>query len=127
MAEQLQGDELKKMQAEAAAGGLGAVTTQGAYATAPVQAPGTSLTDIQKQVATEGRTATSMLERPGQANTALEEENRKKLFASGELSATDSPDAVTSKINMATYGVEKPIFGAVDSSSAAGGNVDETM
>lgn len=60
-------------------------------------------------------------------NRDLEQENLRKLRASGELGKTAPSAAVQAKINMATYGVENPVFGAVDSSATADRIVEDQI
>lgn len=79
---------------------------------------GTSLTDINKQVANEGGTP-SFQARPGERDTTLEEANRAKMLASGELTAGGNEQLAQEKVNLFTYGVEAPEFGATVSSDGA--------
>ena len=98
------------------------------FATKQTAPTGTTLGDIKEQVKSEERPEpTTMLERPGARNEALEQANLAKLQSSGELANVTDPTLVQNKINMATYGVEEPIFGATDSSTAADTSINNTM
>lgn len=60
-------------------------------------------------------------------NRDLETTNLQKLRSSGEIQAGTNAAAVQAKINMATYGIENPVFGAVDSAGAAEDLVADQM
>lgn len=85
---------------------------------------GTDLGNIQNQVTSEGTQEATFNARPGERNTTLEEENRQKMLASGELKADTPEQLAMEKINLFTYGVENPTFSAGISSDAFGDEVD---
>ena len=59
-----------------------------------------------------------------QRNQALEEENRQKLYASGQLTPGVTAGFEREKVNLATYGVGEPTFGAAVSSTQAQNTVN---
>lgn len=86
--------------------------------TTPEAPSGTDLGALSTQVKAEGGTP-SFQARPGERNTDLEATNRAKLLASGELIAGGNEQLMAEKVNLATYGVENPTFGATVSSDPA--------
>lgn len=72
---------------------------------------GTDLGAIQQQTGQDSFTA-----RPGERNTELEQANRDRMLQSGELTADANEQLAMEKVNLATYGVENPSFGATLSS-----------
>jgi len=55
----------------------------------------------------------------GVRDVAMEEANRAKMLETGELKAGGNEQLAQEKVNMFTYGVGAPVFGAIDSSATA--------
>jgi len=82
---------------------------------------------VQKDVTDEAGVTTTKIERPGQRDVALEEANRAKMLASGQLTAGANQTLAQQKVNLFTYGVEEPTWSAVDSSLPAEQKVTEQI
>lgn len=87
-------------------------------ATNPAYQSGTSQDTITQNVTDQGGTPTATA-RPGERDLALEDANRQKLLSSGELTAGGNEQLAMEKVNLATYGIENPTFGATISSDPA--------
>jgi murein DD-endopeptidase MepM/ murein hydrolase activator NlpD len=87
--------------------------TQSAYPS------GTDLGAIKQQVTSEGAQSPTFNARPGERNLELEQANREKMLATGELTAGTNEQLAMEKVNLFTYGVGNPTFGATVSSDPA--------